>query len=1264
MEDGVLPHHNEKNGGITMKRKLLSVILALTMLLSSAAVLASCVNEEQPTETETEKNTETSTDSGDSADTGSQTETGASDTESTDSSDTGTGTESGSETGTTEIETETSYGNGEEIKDAGVVWADDSFANTSNTIDESKAVNKTAEEMLALLTDKEALKQGEVYKVTEPLVLSSNTKYYGNLAAVIAEGGILIENAEEVVIKELIIKGNITVKNSTGITLFRLDLTSTANSVTADSKSSDIAIKSCRINSTGTAIKSDADNAAVLGSYIIADKGIISTGDNFSLHSSQIDAVSLGVSSSGDYCTVKNNTISADKGGKGVVFGEGSVNGLVALNVVKNAQTSISVEKGFNCVVLLNSAVTIEGTGNTNLYVVKNSLGGLVKLSANKYLLCDENTFPNDGLKHPVISLDNSEYNGDNLHDVNARVEYGANEELLPHTNKELFVGMERHSNVRDASITKTYSFNNYIRAMAKQGSVVIVPPGAYSVSGALALENAHSNTTIYAFGVYEEKDCVPDGETKFSGTVTSAMGMLLNISGSSINVHGLTIGYEFQSSGQAYVLDKWQEGNNYFIRVIPGAGWGEDFCDSDENIYGPSKGIQMCKGDMTYSWMNFLGYIYVGKESDGTMVYRITHGGTKASEVYSTIEKGDILGCRLEGDNSRSINITGSNALLKDCVLYGYSAALAVVANGAGAENIRLERFHNTTKSAPVIDKATYDKYKALEKQYGMTGDGDDPTAEGAQGLEVYIDAAGRYRGGLPRYGSVDATHVYGAAQGISATSCILEHMVDDGSNQRSSSSRVAGVKDNGDGTTTVYIKGSLALVYHNIHTAANKTSELTGNCAPFREGDMLFAYASNGKVFAETEVLSASEDAGTLPNGINCHMIHVDSNKDCVCDICKATMHTDVKKSNGSAGRDCKCDNCGTTVHTDYSNDEPWAGKGDGICEGCGKTLADSNADGLNDSDKTFIITDMANPAQTTYDPATSTLKYKVLTSYGYITYSCKITKVTVKTSEINLDAIKGIDFTENNTYMENKVTCDNVSLNSANFTFDNVLMQEYHSRGILMKTRDSVAKNCTFRNVALTGMLLSVETRWGESSVPKNITIEGCEFDNVGHSYQAEKILTYAPIAIQGLGDITFADKEIAEDNLPCENIKIIGNRFINTNNYYVISITDAQNVEIKDNYIECRTKMELGGTRVLDKDGNPVGDDKYGRAIYIERCININISGNEYHYGGDKVAKGTHIIAWDYKNLDGTDLYDAEGNRFASLPIDKADKKPTT
>ena len=1319
-----------------MKRRLLSVILVLAMLMSSVAILASCENEEQPTETETEKadSTESETKSGETSETKTETESGAtsetesesgavsetesesgatsetesesgatsetesesgatSETESesgatseTESesgatseteSESGAASETESESGATSeteseseaasetesdsetaSETETElpnydYATGEDIKDAGVVWAGNAFALTDYVIDESAAVTVSAEEMLALLIDKTAMKQGEVYKVTEPLVFSSNTKYYGNLAAVIAEGGIVIENADGVVLKELIVKGNITIKNSSGVIFYKLDLRSQADGVTIDGDSSDVAFKNCKITAESTAILSGAPLLVVYKTYISADKGIVSTGNSFALQSSQIDAVSLGVSTSGEYCTVKGNTVSTGRDGLGIVFDEGSVNGLAALNTVKVAQTSISVNGSLNCVVLMNNTVTVEGKNNVNLYVVENSIGGLIKLYTNKYLLCDENKFADDGKIHLTVSEGNTEFNGNNLQDTDARLEYGANEDLLPHTNKELFVGMERRGQIRDASLTKAYSFNSYIRTMARSNSYIIIPPGAYSVTSSLNLEAEHSNTTIYAYGVYEEKDAVPDGADRPVGSVSAAMGTLISISASAINIQGLTLGYDFQSSGQAYVLEKWEDDTGRYIRVVSGAGWNEEFAESDTTLYDPVIGLQMAKGDESYSWINWVNHQYIRKDSDGTMVFKITHGSNdkEKKEVFNNIEPGDIIACRLEGDNRHTISISGSNILLKDFVLYGYTSGIAIYAGGTNVKNIQLERFNNTNKSSPIIDEATYNKYKALEAQYGMTSDGDDPLAEGAQGLEVYIDEQGRYRGSLPRYGSVDGTHIVGAAQGVSATSSIFEHMVDDASNQRASSARIAGVIDNGDGTTSIYIKGSLSLDYYGIHSGRGYDNQTPGHCPSFSAGNTMFAYNANGRVLIEAQVISASKSAGALPEG--CHMVHTDKDSNCLCDVCNTPMHTDVKKSGGSAGMDCKCDKCGITVHTDYNISETWDGKGDNKCNACQTPIIDNNLDGFDDVSGNYIITDMATSAMTTYDSATSTLSYKIYTGSYLITYNTPITVVTVKTKDVDFDAIKGIDFTDNNTYMSDKVICDNISLNSTGFTFDNVLMQEYHSRGILMKTRDSKAIHCTFRDVACAGMLLSVETTWGESTVPKNTTIEGCLFDNTGHSYGRQTALEYSPISIHGLGDITCGDKEISEKNLPCENIKIIGNKFINTNSYYVITISDAQNVEIKDNIIACRTEV--------DASGNRVEDTKYGRAIYIERCMNVTISGNKYSYGGGKVETGTHIVAWDYKGLQGTDLYDAEGNRFASLPEEKG-KKP--
>ena len=122
------------------------------------------------------------------------------------------------------------YENGADIKNAGNKWDADIFADAVHSFDESKAITKTAAEMLELLVNgKTALAAGEVYRVTEPLVLTSDTKYYGNMAAIIAEGGIIIKDVSDIVIKELILKGKITVESSSSITLETVPFETTAS---------------------------------------------------------------------------------------------------------------------------------------------------------------------------------------------------------------------------------------------------------------------------------------------------------------------------------------------------------------------------------------------------------------------------------------------------------------------------------------------------------------------------------------------------------------------------------------------------------------------------------------------------------------------------------------------------------------------------------------------------------------------------------------------------------------------------------------------------------------------------------------------------------------------------------------------------------------------------------------------------------------------------------------------------------------------------
>ena len=92
---------------------------------------------------------------------------------------------------------------------------------------------------------------------------------------------------------------------------------------------------------------------------------------------------------------------------------------------------------------------------------------------------------------------------------------------------------------------------------------------------------------------------------------------------------------------------------------------------------------------------------------------------------------------------------------------MYGYAAALAM-STAHLTDGLYLHRYHNTTHSGREIDQETYEKYLALEQQYGVD-------------LEVYVDEYGRYRGGASREGSVDATHISQAVRGADVTSSIF---------------------------------------------------------------------------------------------------------------------------------------------------------------------------------------------------------------------------------------------------------------------------------------------------------------------------------------------------------------------------------------------------------------------------------------------------------------------------------------------------------
>lgn len=1074
-----------------MKKNYLMRLLALLVAIVTAFTLFACNGNEEETgskettDIETDDQTESISDSSDTTESDSTSDTnGSSNTETESASDIdGSETESGSES-ETESNSEL-YGNGDDLKNAGTSWDSDAYALTKNSIDESKATVISAADFLAKLTDN-SLKAGEVYKVNEVISLASDTEYYGNGAAVIAEKGISVKNTDGTFVTELIIKGNVTVEGSTDFTMFRADIQGGDIAVKIDAASSNIIFKSMRITAENAIAVSDGSNVSFYEAYASAANGFELNGDDNTVHGCHIVVVDRAVVAKGKAAIVRNNTIELSVDATGIEM-PNAYNCLVAQNIIKNAQRSVVITNGFNTAVILNSAVSVTCTDVTNLYVVDNRFGGILSMTNTNYLICEGNTFADDGKDHTIVNVNASNINGANVVDVDARADVGVNEAVLPHTNKDLFVGMERKQKVTDASFPKKYIINDYIRQNASKSEVVIVPPGAYSAGSQISLSSVNSNTTVYAYGVYHE---------------ASQYGALLSMNGAkNINIYGLTLGYSLQSSGQVHVVEKL--GSNK-LRVVPAAGSVDDFGLTNTSLFGSFYDwfAQLEDGTTALYTKTSLSHT-ITKNNDGTMTMTLKDSSTKQ---YYNINVGDIITCRMSGDNKTSIGMTNSkNIKFKDTVLYGYSAALAVVASGE-CEKISFERWHNTVHSSPEIDKATYDKYAAWEKQYDVD-------------LEIYQDNNGLYRGSVPRVGSVDATHIMSSKQGVNVTSSILESMTDDGSNQRSTSARLHKVVDNGDGTTTIYYKGNLTEYYFN----AGSTG--TSYCTHFKTGDKISIVTYTGKIFCDTTVIS---DAVNTRNDI------------------------------------------------------------------------------------TFSV--------------------------GGRTFTTAVYSVKVNTSNVDMSALEGIDLNDNSYKMDQKVLVDNISYNSANFKFDNVLIQNTRSRGILVKTRDVNITNCTFRNLAHTGILMSVEPVWGESTVAKNVIVDKCLFDHVGYTQGLVTRTDLSPIAIVGFGT------EINESTkLPCSNISITGCKFINNEHLYAITVTSAQNVTISENTFETIT---FNGKK-----------NALGISIYMNNAKDITISDNIYP--DIAPSQKSNISGKNYMNVLGSDTLDENDNSLFPDNVNSAE-----
>ena len=597
-----------------------------------------------------------------------------------------------------------------------------------------------------------------------------------------------------------------------------------AGTVTIEEGAEDIVFENCRF----TSLKNHGKGTVLVNSYVTFDGvGIESTGDGLLVQNCRLTGKGTAISAMGDATEVRLCSITLTQDGVGVLL-DSTQNSLVALSVIRGAQESVKLCYAFNTAVVRNSLISVLATESTNIYVCDNEMGGRLVASGNDYVLANGNTYPADDKNHAALLSDNTNKNGDTVTDVNARAEVGANEEILPHVNRELFTGMPRRKTVRQYGVEHERQLYAYILEEGRQADCVVVAPGAYETEMTAHFTSAHNGLTVYAYGVlsegieYEHKSyniqhIVADGVTD-------------------LTVKGLVMGYAQPSCGQIYILKKL---TNSKMLAVTGAGfWNEFSISSGFNPYFSVTDVKHQKAGTSYS-CNDVFITAVEKNEDGTMTVEI------ASDFLDTIGKGDVLLCRTTDRNQVVVTQYSKNVRYEDVTQYGYAGGFAFVEN-TNESGTTYYRVADLPKPGRIIDKETYDRYRALEQEYGV---------DLGISTDELPDGNIRYRGSPAGMGSLDGTHSTACREGSTVISCIFEGMTDDASSQNSVHARLSEVIDNEDGTVTLIYKGNLSARRFG---QFGRAAEYDRYCAPFRKGDRVFIYTSAGQLVCDAPALS----------------------------------------------------------------------------------------------------------------------------------------------------------------------------------------------------------------------------------------------------------------------------------------------------------------------------------------------------------------------------------------------------------------------
>ena len=659
------------------------------------------------------------------------------------------------------------------------------------------------------------LVEGTTYRITdtEPLTINlSRDEYDGLNCIVYAPAGMIFSAHGDLRFTNIsVLDGPVTI-SARDITLANVEVT---GGLTITEGSKGVRMDNCRlIAKDTTAFTNQSESLTAVGCYF---EGVTAASDaavDGALYENCVfkgEEVAIVLSTGNS--TVWYSTIRGD-----VTTGkEKTQNLLVAMNRFENLG-GVSYDGTHNSVILLNEVERVTVKNSTNAYICSNDLYGDMVLDGVNYLLATRN---NAFGKVEKANLKN--FNGDNVTDVNARTEYGVNEELLPHINKDAFINMERKDYVRLADGSKQL-INEYINQRSKNGGMLIIAPGAYSTTGRIQLKEI-KNCTVYAYGVlYEKYDCLGD---------------VFNITRcENYSIRGMMVDMVINGCGQLIVLSK----SNGVVSYRVAAGLFKDPTNTKYYKDGGGNGISYMgyHAGEAFPYADIsLGHLTYNKSSQ-----MIT--SSPSQSVYNMIEPGDIVTCRANGGNVA--NLYENTAMhFEDVTIL--SGSVRCFWDSYAVEGTILNRCMVSPAPAKVIDKAMYEEYKALNERYGID-------------TLVYIDDFGNYRGTPMRTVTADSTHTSNSLTGMKATSCIFEGLSDDGTNQQGFHGRLAGY-DPETGTIT-YKKRISSLGYVSV-------------CANFAVGDRVYVYTSAGKTVCDTPALSVTKQLSEI-NGYMHYEVKVD--------------------------------------------------------------------------------------------------------------------------------------------------------------------------------------------------------------------------------------------------------------------------------------------------------------------------------------------------------------------------------------------------